>query len=117
MRINHFPILVLQSKFLNEKISGLKILEVFTQEKNILVFKLENEMFLEFSIEKNYEYLILKNRYGKSKKNVVSLFTGITDLRINQISILNDDRLICIYLEKISNCFLNSLQINPIVIS
>ncbi|HCA43178.1 MAG TPA: hypothetical protein DEP28_07995, partial [Bacteroidetes bacterium] len=77
MRINHFPVLVLQSEFLNQRITGLKISDIYTQEKNKLVLELNGGSYLEFSIEKNYEYLILREGIKKSNKNVVSLFEEI----------------------------------------
>lgn len=98
MRINHFPVLVLQSEFLNQKINGLKISDIYTQEKNKLILEFNNGSYLEFSIEKNYEYLILKDGIKKSNKNVVSLFEEIYNQEIKSVSVLNDDRLICLYL-------------------
>ncbi|MBE2255257.1 MAG: DUF814 domain-containing protein [Ignavibacteria bacterium] len=98
MRINHFPVLVLQSEFLNQKITGLKISDIYTQEKNKLVLELNNGSYLEFSIEKNYEYLVLREGIKKSNKNVVSLFEEIYNEEIKSVSVLNDDRFICLYL-------------------
>lgn len=73
--------------------------EVFTQEKNKIIFELQNLsdnkiLMLEFSVEKSFNYLIIRNNYSKAGKNYTDLFTEISGKKILSSCILNNDRLI-----------------------
>lgn len=97
MKINNYYIIKEVAGFLEKEISGCVIDEIVTQEKNILHLILRNEVeqkFLEFSIEKNYEYLILKENFGKARKNVLSLFPEVSGKTISKISLFAKDRII-----------------------
>ena len=64
------------AKFLSKSISGYTIHEIYTQEKNKLLIELINETdraekILEYSIEKGFLYLLLKENFSKAKKDEV----------------------------------------------
>lgn len=93
---NYFHIKEL-AKFLDAKLNGFKIEETFTQEKDKLVFGLskgEDISFLEFSIAKKSEYLLLRDTFSKAKKNVASLFSELGGALVERVSLFNDDRII-----------------------
>lgn len=97
MKINNYYIIKETAKFLNKEIKGCIIDEIITQEKNILNLILRNDVeqkILEFSIEKNYEYLILKESFGKARKNVLNLFPEVSGKIIENVSLYGDDRII-----------------------
>lgn len=97
MKINNYYIINEVSKFLKKEVTGCIIDEIVTQEKNILHLILRNEVeqkILEFSIEKNYEYLILKENFGKARKNVLSLFPEVSGKTISEISLYAEDRIV-----------------------
>lgn len=92
------------SKYLNNNVSGYTIEEVYTQEKNKLLFELLNSenkdsKMLEFSIEKDHNYLILKDNFSKAKKNYVNLFEDIYTKKIITAGVFNEDRAIILKLE------------------
>lgn len=90
--------------YLNTILPGKSITDCYTQEKNKLLFEITDNtrstsFLLEFSIEKNYNYFIIKNQYTKSKKNFASLFEEITPAVIKEVKLFNNDRFILIKLE------------------
>ena len=92
--------------FLNKELSGKIIEDCYTQEKNKLLFEIssvsnsESDSFmLEFSIEKDYNYLIIKNQYSKAKRNFASLFEEIVGSKISEVKLFNNDRAVCFELE------------------
>lgn len=92
------------ARYLNNNISGYTIEEVYTQEKNKLLFELLNSVnkdskMLEFSIEKDHNYLILKDNFSKAKKNYVNLFEDIYAKNIISATVINEDRAIALKLE------------------
>ncbi|HEX2788196.1 MAG TPA: NFACT RNA binding domain-containing protein [Ignavibacteria bacterium] len=97
MKVNNYYIIKETAKFFDKEITGCIIDEIITQEKNILNLILRNDVeqkILEFSIEKNYEYLILKDSFGKARKNVLSLFPEISGKIIDKVSLYGDDRVV-----------------------
>jgi predicted ribosome quality control (RQC) complex YloA/Tae2 family protein len=97
--LDNFFLLKEVSKYLKKEISGFTIKEIFTQEKDKLVIILSDTQsslikFIEFSTEDKNPYLLLKNEYGKAKKNVLNLLAGLYEQEIADVNIFNDDRII-----------------------
>lgn len=94
---NYFTILQV-SKFLSNELTGFIIPEIYTQEKNKLLIELTGKdeliIVLEFSVEKDYNYLLIKRNFSKAKKNYAALFDECNGKRIEAISLFNDDRII-----------------------
>jgi len=87
------------ANYLKANISGYVIKEIYTQEKNKLLIEVistenDNSRIIEFSIEKDLNYILLKRNYSRAKKNFALLFEEIYDKEISDIKIFNDDRAI-----------------------
>ena len=118
------------ANYLKANISGYIIKEIYTQEKNkLLVEVISPENYssgiFEFSIEKEFNYIILRRNYSRAKKNFALLFEEIYGKEISDIKIFNDDRairfslkgsmdLIFTFFSGKANCFLTE---NKIVIN
>ena len=88
------------SRYLDFKLKGAEFQEAFTQEKGKLAMAFSrgtSEQFLEFSIVKKAEYIILRDSYGKAKKNVAQLFPELAGAKVEKIELLNDDRVIVVH--------------------
>ena len=115
------------SGYLNECIQGYSINDIYTQEKNKLlieVIKIENDkaIVLEFSIEKDLNYLLVKTNYSKAKKNFAGLFEETYGKEIGNVRLFNDDRAISLamqgemkmiftFFSNKANCFLTEKDI------
>lgn len=107
------------SRYLDKGLNGAVIEEAFTQEKGKLVMVLTQgmkELYLEFSIAKKAEYIILRENYSKARKNVAELFPELAGAKIDKMGLLNDDRVISIqtdsdykilfsFIRSMYNCF------------
>ncbi len=94
---------------LNEKLAGSKIVEAYTQEKNVLVLMIKkegHEFFLEICVEQNFPYLVLKEGLKKAKKNTIGFFTDVLPATINHIQIVDGDRIIRIKSDVFSLLFI-----------
>lgn len=102
--LNNFYTIKAIAQNLNKEISGYLVKEIFTQEKNKLLIEIFKEetsynKVLEFSIERNYNYLLIKNNYTKAKKNYANLFEEVSGNEILRIELFNEDRIISITLD------------------
>lgn len=102
--LNNYYTVKETAKFLNDKISGYLIRDIYTQEKNKLLIEVFNEnsddtKLLEYSIEKGFNYLLLKNNFSKARKNFAGLFQETYEQTIENISLYNEDRVICFKLK------------------
>ena len=83
---------------LNTILSGAKIFDVYSQEKNNLFLHIPSEEYpdrhLIISTNPHSPYLLIKNKHHKAKKNVVDFFTDYLPLKLYDIKIALDDRLI-----------------------
>jgi len=82
---------------LNEFISSYKLIEVFSQEKDKVIFHFnnnDNNFFLELSCKSNLNYISLQEKYFKAKKNVISFFQKYLPASIKEIQIAKFDRII-----------------------
>lgn len=82
---------------MNDELQSFKIVDIFSQGKNKLVISfIKNETeaeikFIEFSVSKDFPYLILKKDFKKARKNYAQLFEYLYGLKISSISMLNDE--------------------------
>ncbi|OGU33758.1 MAG: hypothetical protein A2068_02895 [Ignavibacteria bacterium GWB2_35_6b] len=83
---------------LNSILHGLKVAEIFTQEKNRLYFSVGNSEFPErhliISTDQNLPYFQIKNEHYKAKKNAVNFFSEFLPDRIEKVEIAETDRII-----------------------
>lgn len=84
---------------LRDKLIGVKIYEVYTQEKDTLYFRLGDTEHLVVSINQNEPYLVFKKEHHKAKKNVADFFTDSLPQRITDLQIAELDRIIKIVCE------------------
>lgn len=87
------------ANYLNRTISGFLIEEIFSQEKNKLVISLTDEiagekLYVEFSIEKNSQYLIIRKNFSKAKSNYANVLKEASTKKITGAGLFNDDRMI-----------------------
>lgn len=97
--LDNFFLLNETAKFLRKEISGYKIKEVFTQEKDKVVISLLSietliTKFLEFSTSDKLPYILIKEDFKKAKKNVLNFLTGLYEQDIVEVGILDNDRII-----------------------
>jgi len=83
---------------LNSILPGVKISEIFTQEKNRLYFSIGNSEFPErhliISTDQNIPYFQIKNEHFKAKKNAVNFFNEFLPDKIEKVEISENDRII-----------------------
>jgi len=128
--LNNYFIIKEVAEFLNKNIGGYLIKEIYSQVKNKILFELVNSntsdsKVLEFSIERDYNYLLVKNNFSKAKKNYAVIFEEIYGKDIVKVKLYNNDRAVSVKLSdefeiiftfftNKANCFLinNSKVIN-----
>lgn len=107
------------ARYLDRELKGAVLEEAFTQEKGKLVIGFttgSEELFLEFSIAKKAEYIVLRDSFGKAKKNVAELFPELAGAKIEKSELYNDDRIISLqtnegyqilfsFIRSMYNCF------------
>ncbi len=83
---------------LNSRITGTKVYEVFTQDKNKLYFTIPNEeqpfRVLIISTDQNIPYLHIKNEHHRAKKNSPNFFESYFPSILKGFSIAENDRLL-----------------------
>jgi len=80
---------------LNKFISSYKLIEVFSQEKDRIIFHFnnnDNNFFLELSCKSNLNYISLQEKYFKAKKNVISFFQKYLPASLKNVQISKFDR-------------------------
>lgn len=92
---------------LNYLLKGGKIYEIYSQEKNKLFIKMPSNDFparhLILSVNPHNPYLLVKNNHQKAKKNVVQFFNDYLQLKLINIEIAVNDRIVKFNLD---NCIL-----------
>ena len=87
---------------LNSILIGAKIIDIYSQEKNILFLSIPSVEFpnrhLLISANPQSPFLIIKKVHNKAKKNVYNIFNDIIPTKIKSIEISENDRLIKIEL-------------------
>lgn len=83
---------------LDERLSGVKIQEAYTQDKNKLFLKIGDEenpdRHLIISVDQNLPYLSIRKDHRRAKKNNPNLFSDIFPSEISEVQIAEDDRII-----------------------
>ncbi len=97
-------------KELNWIVSGEKIYEIFSQEKNKLLLNISSpenpDAHIEISADQNQPYFVYKSSHHKAKKNTVNFFEEILPAKILNIEIAVIDRIIKFNLDNSSLYFL-----------
>ncbi|MCJ7552524.1 MAG: NFACT family protein, partial [Ignavibacteriaceae bacterium] len=84
---------------LNPLLSGKKIRDIFTQDKDKLILEAGNSdssIFLEICVNPGNNYLTIKENFIRAKKNTFNFFNKALYSTIKGIFIANDDRIISI---------------------
>ncbi|MEO8446062.1 MAG: NFACT RNA binding domain-containing protein [bacterium] len=128
--LNNYYTIKAVAEHLNEMLKGYSIAEAYTQVKDKLYIEAvrheeEKIVAVEFSVEKDLNYAVIKNNFSKARKNYANLFEEITGRMILSVELLDQDRIIKAVLENNleivftffagkSNCFIleNSIVIN-----
>lgn len=115
--LNNFFILKEISGYLNKTVSGKRITEVFTQEKNKFVIEVtdiaEIITAIEYSSDKAYNYILLRKNYSKAGKNYADLFPEIINLKITGTGIYNNDRIIRFSLDNNYELYFTFFAVKP----
>ena len=89
---------------LNSKIKGLRVTEIFSQDKNLLMLSIPDDLnpyrHLVVSTEAALPYLFIKDEHRKAKKNVIEYSALTLPQEILGFRIAQDDRIISIDLNK-----------------
>lgn len=86
----------------NDLLKGLKIAQIFSQEKGTLIIHCSNnsnEKFVEVCVVPGSPYLTIKNTFSRAKKNTIDFFNQSVDEKIHSLEIAADDRIIKFNLE------------------
>jgi predicted ribosome quality control (RQC) complex YloA/Tae2 family protein len=86
---------------LNSLISGKKILNIFSQEKDRLILQLfkDADIFLEISVNHSEPYINVRNKFSRAKKNTITFFDELLNATIISVLLASDDRIIKIVTE------------------
>lgn len=88
---------------LNEVTNSRRIINIFSQEKNKLIFELQNNdepRFVEISVDPGLPYIALKEHFHRAKKNTIDFFPEAVGQTISKIEIALNDRIIKISLSE-----------------
>jgi predicted ribosome quality control (RQC) complex YloA/Tae2 family protein len=96
--VNNFYTIREVAKNLNNSVKGLRISEIYSQEKNKFLMELTDDndgsTVLEYSAGRDNIYLLQKHNFSKAKRNYADLFGEVTGLTIDEVSVYNNDRVI-----------------------
>ena len=76
---------------------GMEISEIFTQEKDSMILKFEDEeseAFLEISTDNKYSSIFLRSNFARANKNTVDLFPQLKSDILQDAEVVNEDRII-----------------------
>ncbi|HKB85491.1 MAG TPA: hypothetical protein VKD08_04925, partial [Ignavibacteriaceae bacterium] len=81
---------------MNASLRGSVITEIFSQEKDTLVLKCENdtEGYIELSVNPGEPYITLRSDFHRARKNCIDFFEEYLPLKIIESEISDHDRLI-----------------------
>lgn len=108
---NHYYTLRLVAASLDREFSTARIEEIFTQEKNEVVFLCSRDgekITMQFSSDGRWFHLLRRDNFHRAKKNSVDVFSDAVGSVINKIFIDGHDRFITIMLSN-GNHFLAQL--------
>src|SRR3972149_1694868 len=81
----------------NKLLSGFTLVNIFTQEKNKLIFYLRKdvqEYFIELNADSSLPYFIVREKYNRAKENTLDFFESYLPSKLNSIKIAELDRII-----------------------
>ena len=94
---------------LNDELRGVKITDIYTQERDALFFALDSideDKTLVVSANPQLPYLLIKRNHKKAKKNYAEFCIDLLPLEIGKIEIAAKDRIIKIATDKLEIYFL-----------
>ena len=86
----------------NDETNGFSITDIFSQEKDKLVFRCANssdEKYIEICVNPGFPYIALKSKFNRAKKNTIDFFTENLPSKILCFEIADADRTIRLKLE------------------
>ncbi|MBX7153077.1 NFACT family protein, partial [bacterium] len=87
---------------IHQAISEAKIIEIFSQSKDIvcigLVTPAKQAMLLEISIEPQFGYSVVRSEYRRKQKNSVDLFQAVIGVKIDRVLMSDHDRILSVKL-------------------
>ncbi len=90
------------SKFSNINLTGAIIKDIFSQDKDKIVFTFQkkdsSKLSMEFSCLTEFPYIQIKGEFKRSKKNSISLIPEIVEQTVEGVYLYNNDRVISINL-------------------
>lgn len=90
------------SKFSNINLTGAIIKDIFSQDKDKIVFTFQkkdsSKLSMEFSCLTEFPYIQIKGEFKRSKKNSISLISEIVEKTVEGVNLYNNDRVISINL-------------------
>lgn len=108
MYFNHYLLYFRATHELSELLSGARLVEAFTQEKDklVLCFTTDNsQQFIEICTEARLPYIIKKDNYARAKKNTVGVFESFLPLTVESVLIAEFERIIAIKCGGMYICF------------
>ncbi len=93
----------------NEELTGFTISQIFSQEKDRLIFQCTNgtdEKFLEISVNPGFPFISLKKNFNRAKKNTLDFFQDYLPAKILSFEIAKFDRVIRLNLSNASLYFI-----------
>lgn len=104
----------------NKLLSGFNLVNIFTQEKNKLIFCLRSDLreyFIEMNADSLLPYFIIREKYNRAKKNTLDFFESYLPSKLNLIKIAEFDRVIQFNLQDASIYFyIHGKETNVILI-
>jgi len=106
---NNFFIIRETALYLNNIIRGYTIAEIYTQDKDKFIIRLvksDQSIYLEFSAENRFEYVLIKESASRAVRNTVDLLGSINGSTVVSVSIKGYERLIDVELNNNIHLFL-----------
>src|SRR3989337_2683526 len=105
----------------NKLLSGFTLVNIFTQEKNKLIFYLRKdvqEYFIELNVDSSLPYFIVREKYNRARKNTLDFFESYLPSKLNSIKIAELDRVVQFNLQDASIYFyIHGKETNIILLS
>lgn len=92
---NYHTLLHLKREF--EKLIGMKVIEIFSQEKDTVTFNFFDgikQYYLHFSAQNNFSHIYLDTNFNRARKNSINLMQELLGDYLQNVSIENNDRVI-----------------------
>ncbi|MCS6905853.1 MAG: NFACT RNA binding domain-containing protein [Bacteroidia bacterium] len=95
------------AQWLSEHVKGARLIQGFTQQKDEIIFEIENfetqeNIFLRVGCSGNFQYVVPQLGFSRARSNTMNLFSEIHGLKIKDVLLLNEERCIVFELESTS---------------